>query len=238
MELFTVENLIALLALTSLEIVLGIDNIVVLSIIVAKLQERQQALARRLGLSLAMLGRIVLLLCISWIMHLTKPFFEILDHPVSGRDLILFAGGVFLIYKATYEIHHHIESPKLEEADVKKATSFWGAILQILALDIVFSLDSVITAVGIVDEVPVMITAIILAVVTMMMFARYIGDFIEKHPTFKMLALSFLLMIGVLLVVEGFGKHVDKAYIYFAMGFSMLVEFLNQKREYAVRTAG
>ena len=227
MEIFTLSNLVALLALTALEIALGVDNIIVLSIVVGKLKPEQQALARRIGLGLALLGRIFLLLMIGWVMRLTDPLFPLFDHAFSGRDLILLPGGLFLIAKATYEIHTHMEAHGQRADAVRPMHSFGGAILQIVLLDLVFSLDSVITAVGMVNDVPIMIAAVVLAIGLMLVFARSVGDFIDDHPTIKMLALAFLLLIGVILTAEGLGKHIDKGYIYFAMGFSLLVEILN-----------
>jgi predicted tellurium resistance membrane protein TerC len=225
-ELFTSENLIALLTLTSLEIVLGIDNIVFISILVAKLPAAQQAPARRLGLLLAMGMRIALLLAITWVMGLTRPLFSVWDHGFTGRDLILLLGGLFLVAKATWEIHDKLEGG--DHADRKAAAASFGAILvQIMLLDIVFSLDSVITAVGMARDVEIMIAAVMIAVLVMMVAARRISDFIERHPTMKMLALSFLLLIGVVLIADGFGQHVSKGYIYFAMAFSLFVEVLN-----------
>lgn len=230
MELFSPENLIALLTLTALEIVLGIDNIIFIAILVGKLRGEQRRKARVLGLSLAMLMRVALLLTINWIMLLTKPFFSVFSHGFSGRDIILLLGGLFLIVKATLEIHDKIENPEGQEREIKKTpSSFVAVIVQIILIDIVFSLDSVITAVGMSNNVPVMVTAIVIAVFVMMFFAKAIGDFVEEHPTFKMLALAFLLLIGVMLVADSFGKHIDKAYIYFAIGFSLGVEMLNMK---------
>ena len=225
-ELLTTENAIALLTLTSLEIVLGIDNIVFLSILCGKLPPEQQPLARRLGLGAAMLMRIALLFAISWVMGLQATLFSVFTQDVSGRDLILVGGGLFLIGKATYEIHDKLEGVGGRAVAGKKAT-FWGVITQVMILDMVFSLDSVITAVGMVDEVAVMVTAIVIAIAVMMVFAGAITRFIDRHPTMKMLALSFLLLIGVILVLEGVGTHVEKGYIYFAMAFSLGVELLN-----------
>ncbi len=225
-ELFSTQNLIALLTLTSLEIVLGIDNIVFIAILTGKLPQAQQAKARRLGLLLAMGIRILLLLGISWVMGLTQPLFELFGHGFSGRDLILLGGGLFLIAKSTYEIHDKLEGEE-EVASGGKARSFAGTIVQILALDIIFSLDSVITAVGMAQHVEIMIAAVVVAVGIMILFAGAVSRFIEKHPTFKMLALSFLLLIGVMLTVEGVGQHINKGYIYFAMAFSLFVEALN-----------
>lgn len=220
------EAWIALGALTLLEMVLGIDNIVFISILSNKLPEEQQASARRVGLGLALGGRILLLFSVSWIMTLTAPLFTVLTHAVSGRDLILVIGGFFLVGKATTEIHDKLEG---EEADTTTSTTatFAGVITQILLLDLVFSLDSVITAVGMADHVAVMIIAVTIAIVVMMVSAERISSFIEAHPTVKMLALSFLLLIGVTLVAEGAGQHIPKGYIYSAMAFSLIVEMLN-----------
>lgn len=237
LELLTVENLIALLTLSALEIVLGIDNIVFIAIVSGKLPQDKQAFARRIGLSLAMFMRIALLLAITWIMGLTKPLFTfpILNHDISGRDLILLIGGLFLIGKATFEIHDKLEGTGHHHLPQKQQAKFWSVIIQICMLDLVFSLDSVITAVGMAQSISVMIIAVILAVLVMLIFAEPISAFIERHPTLKMLALSFLLLIGVMLVAEGFGKHIEKGYIYFAMAFSLLVELLNLKIIQATR---
>ena len=227
-ELFTLENLIALLTLTMLEIVLGIDNIVFIVILTGKLDPAKQPKARRLGLFAAMIMRILLLLGITWIMRLTQPLFQVLGHAFSGRDLILLAGGLFLIGKSTYEIHDKLEAEsKPHTGTGRTAASFGGAIFQIMLIDIVFSLDSVITAVGMANHVAIMIVAIVVAVAVMFAFVNAVSDFIERHPTFKMLALSFLLLVGVMLFAEGLGKHIAKGYIYFAMAFSLLVEILN-----------
>ena len=199
-----------------------------LSILVGKLPAERQQLAYRLGLGLAMVMRILLLFSISWIMGLTKPLFTVLGHVVSGRDLVLVIGGLFLVAKATHEIHHKLEGVEGEQSAAVKA-SFSSVLIQIAILDIVFSLDSVITAVGMVREVGVMVTAVILAVIVMMLFAQPIGDFVQRHPTMKILALAFLILIGVMLVAEGMGQHVDKGYIYFAMAFSLVVELLNMR---------
>jgi predicted tellurium resistance membrane protein TerC len=225
-ELLTIESLIALVTLTSLEIVLGIDNIVFIAILTGKLDPSQQDKARRIGLALAMIMRILLLLAISWIMGLTTPLFAVFNHDVSGRDLILFLGGLFLIGKSTFEIHDKIEGHE-HGTKAKVAASFASVIVQIMLLDIVFSLDSVITAVGMVDHIPIMIAAVVIAVGIMMIFAGSVSRFVERHPTIKMLALSFLLLIGVMLLAEGFGRHIEKGYIYFAMAFSLFVELLN-----------
>ncbi len=217
---------IALVTLTVLEVVLGVDNIIFLSILAGKLPKQDQAQARRIGLALAMIMRIALLLSLSWMVKLTAPLFGIFGHGVSGRDLILLLGGLFLLGKSTHEIHQKLEGETGEASD-RAAPSLRSVIVQILILDVVFSLDSVITAVGMVSQVGVMITAVVIAVGFMMFFARAIGDFVERHPTVKMLALSFLLLIGLTLVADGWGHHVPKGYIYFAMGFSIFVEMLN-----------
>ncbi len=220
------QSWIALITLAALEIVLGIDNIVFLSILAGKLPPSEQGRARRIGLILAMLMRIALLLSLSWVIRLTAPLFVVLGEELSGRDLILIAGGLFLLGKSTHEIHQRLEGDE-GEVSARVAPTLRGVLIQIVLLDIVFSLDSVITAVGMVDEVTIMITAVVLAVGFMMVFARPIGDFVERHPTVKMLALSFLLMIGVALIAEGFDQHIPKGYIYFAMAFSVFVEMLN-----------
>ncbi len=218
---------IAFLTLTALEIVLGIDNIVFISILVGRLPSKQQPGAYRVGLGLAMIMRILLLLSLSWIMGLTAPLFTLpLAGEVSGRDLVLVVGGLFLVAKSTHEIHGHLEGA--EGARSARAAASYGAVLaQIMALDIVFSLDSVITAVGMVQQVAIMISAVVVAVLVMMAFARAIGDFVARRPTIKMLALAFLLAIGVMLIADGFGHHVPKGYLYFAMAFSLFVELLN-----------
>jgi predicted tellurium resistance membrane protein TerC len=217
---------IALLTLTVLEIVLGIDNIIFISILTGKLPEAQQPRARRLGLFLAMFLRIGLLASIAWMARLTAPLFTVLGQGISGRDLILLTGGVFLLFKATREIHERLEGDE-EEGSARAVASFTGVIVQVLLLDIVFSLDSVITAVGMADHLPVMIAAVVIAVGVMMFAAGPIGDFVARHPTIKMLALSFLLLIGMSLIAEGLGRHIPKGYIYFAMAFSVFVEMLN-----------
>src|SRR5688572_23274012 len=221
---------IAFGTLTMLEIVLGIDNIIFISILSGKLPAEQQARARMLGLALAMLMRILLLLTLAWIIRLTQPLFSVLGQEISGRDLILIIGGLFLVGKSTFEIHEKLEG---EEGDssARVPPSFGAVIFQILLLDIVFSLDSVITAVGMVDQVAVMIAAVVVAVGFMMVFAGPISRFVERHPTVKMLALSFLLLIGVTLMAEGLGQHISKGYIYFAMAFSVLVEMLNLRMQ-------
>jgi predicted tellurium resistance membrane protein TerC len=222
------QALIALLTLTVLEIVLGIDNIIFISILSGKLPADQRAKGRLVGLSLAMLTRILLLFSISLIVKLTAPFFTVLNFDMSGRDLILFLGGLFLLAKSTHEIHAKLEG-ETEHKDVKVKVSFSNVIIQIILLDIVFSLDSVITAVGMANDLGVMITAVIIAVIFMMFFSGSISDFVEDHPTIKMLALSFLLLIGFSLVAEGLHQHIPKGYIYFAMAFSVMVEVLNIK---------
>ncbi|HEY3571281.1 MAG TPA: TerC family protein, partial [Thermoanaerobaculia bacterium] len=227
------ENWLALLTLTVLEIVLGIDNIIFISILVGKLPHRQQPKARRLGLFLAMFLRIGLLASLAWLVKLTAPLFTVLGQGISGRDLILLIGGLFLIFKSTREIHERLEGEE-GEASARVAAGFAAVIVQILLLDIVFSLDSVITAVGMANHLAVMITAVVLAVGVMMFAAAPIGHFVERHPTIKMLALSFLLLIGLSLIAEGLGRHIPKGYIYFAMAFSVFVEMLNmwsQKRK-------
>jgi predicted tellurium resistance membrane protein TerC len=220
---------IAFATLAALEIVLGIDNIVFISILVGKLPESRRRLGYRLGLGLAMVMRILLLMAISWVMGLTRPLFSVLDHAVSGRDLVLILGGLFLVAKATFEIHDDLEGKEKKGSKAAGSASFSLVMTQIMLLDIVFSLDSVITAVGMVDRIGIMVAAVVTAVVVMMLFAKAVGDFVGRHPTIRMLALSFLLLIGVMLVVEGTGSHVPKGYIYFAMAFSLFVELLNMK---------
>ena len=222
------EIWIALATLTALELVLGIDNIIFISILASRLPPEQRNKARRLGIAAAAITRLGLLFTISWIIGLTKPLFALFDHPFSWRDLILIGGGLFLIAKATHEIHQKIEGagdggPSLKRA----ATSFGGVIAQIMVLDIVFSLDSIITAVGMVDQRWVMVTAILVSIVFMLAFAGPIGRFVEAHPTVKVLALSFLIMIGLVLIADGFGQHIPKGYVYTAMAFSVFVEFIN-----------
>ncbi len=224
--LFSPENLVALLTLTLLEIVLGIDNVIFISILADKLPESQQARARRLGLGLAMIMRILLLISLAWIIRLTEPLFAVLGQEISGRDLILIGGGLFLLAKSTFEIHDNLEGEGDHGTGGARAT-FAGVLVQILLLDLVFSLDSVITAVGMVDELAVMIAAVVIAVLVMLVAAEGISGFVSRHPTLKMLALSFLLLIGLALLLEGFDQHVPKGYIYFAMGFAVFVEFLN-----------
>ena len=217
---------IALATLTMLEIVLGIDNVVFISILAGKLPESQRAKARKLGLALALITRILLLLSLAWLIRLTAPLFEVFNYEISGRDLILIAGGLFLIGKSTHEIHDKLEGED-EHGRPRIAPSFMSVLVQIMLLDVVFSLDSVITAVGMAEHIPVMVIAIIIAVGVMILAAGAISAFVDRHPTVKILALSFLLLIGVALIGEGFEMHIPKGYIYFAMGFSLLVEMLN-----------
>lgn len=216
----------AFLTLTALELVLGIDNIVFISILVDRVPAHQRDLARRIGLFLAMFMRLALLLVLAWIVGLTAPFFSVLGEEISGRDLILVGGGLFLIWKSTREIHQLLEGEKGGASAAVSAT-FTSVIVQIILIDAVFSLDSIITAVGMVDEIPIMVAAVIAAVGLMMMAAGAIGRFVSDHPTIKMLALSFLFVIGVVLIADGFNHHVPKGYIYFAMAFSVIVELLN-----------
>ncbi|MGB4063647.1 MAG: TerC family protein [Azonexus sp.] len=224
--LLSPEIWIAFFTLTALELVLGIDNIIFISILVDKLPKEQQELARRIGLFLAMFMRIGLLLLLSWIVGLTEPVLTLFGFGISGRDMILIAGGLFLIWKSTGEVHQLLEGEE-GEASSKVVSSFAGVIAQIIVIDLVFSLDSIITAVGMVSEVGVMIAAVVTSVGLMMLFARSIGEFVSNHPTIKMLALSFLVVVGVVLIADGFGHHVPKGYIYFAMAFSVGVEMLN-----------
>ena len=219
---------IAFATLTALELVLGIDNVVFISILAGKLPADQQKKARMVGLALAMLMRIALLFSLSWIIRLTMPLFTVLGNDISGRDLVLIAGGLFLLGKSTHEIHQRLEGGE-GHASARVSPSFISVIVQILLLDIVFSLDSVITAVGMVDEIWIMIAAVVVAVIFMMVFASPISNFVERRPTVKMLALSFLLLIGMTLIAEGFDQHIPKGYIYFAMAFSVFVEMLNLK---------
>jgi predicted tellurium resistance membrane protein TerC len=220
------EAWIALVTLTVLEIVLGIDNIVFISILSGKLPHDRQASARTTGLAVAMISRVLLLFSLSWVMRLTTPLFALYGQEISGRDLILTAGGLFLLAKATHEIHERLEGEGSHAAGKGRAT-FASVITQIFVLDVVFSLDSVITAIGMAEDVAIMIAAVVIAVIFMMAFAGMVSDFVHRHPTVKMLALSFLLLIGVSLVAEGFDHHIPKGYIYFAMAFSVFVEMLN-----------
>lgn len=218
---------IAFFTLTALELVLGIDNIIFISILVARLPRENREVARRLGLFAAMFMRIALLSLLSWLIGLTAPLFAVMGHGVSGRDLILVGGGLFLLWKSTKEIHDLLAGSGEGGTHKAVTASFWGVISQVMVIDIIFSLDSIITAVGMVDKLPVMIAAVVAAVGLMMVFARAIGEFVGGHPTIKMLALSFLVVVGVVLIADGFGHHVPKGYIYFAMAFSVCVEMLN-----------
>lgn len=224
--LFSPSTWIALITLVALELVLGVDNVIFISILVTKLPHHQQRRARQLGITLAILTRILLLLSISWIISLKQPLFELFGFAVSGRDLVLAGGGLFLLWKSTYEIHQRLEGME-GHASARVSPRFWSIVVQIMLLDIVFSLDSVITAVGMVNEVLIMIAAVILAAIGMVFTSGWISDFVERHPTIKMLALAFLLLIGFTLVVEALHQHIPKGYIYFAMGFSVFVEMLN-----------
>ncbi|HAD03788.1 MAG: hypothetical protein A2091_01130 [Desulfuromonadales bacterium GWD2_61_12] len=228
-EIFTVQAFLALGTLTALEIVLGIDNIIFISILVGRLPEAQRGKARFFGLALAMLTRIALLFSLTWVMGLTAPLFTVLNQAISGRDLILIVGGLFLLYKSTAEIHGSLEGVEEHGAPKGGGTSFGATLMQIAILDIVFSLDSVITAVGLAQQLWVMVVAVVAAVGVMMFAAKSISDFIEAHPTFQLLALSFLMMIGVTLIGDGLGFHIPKGYIYFAMAFSVGVEILNMR---------
>lgn len=219
---------LALVTLTVLEIVLGIDNIIFIAILAGKLPAAQQGRARTIGLALAMLTRIALLFSLVWIMQLTRPLFTVLRHEISGRDLILLLGGLFLLAKSTHEIHNKLEGQE-GHGQARASNSFFSVITQIILLDIVFSFDSVITAVGMSNRLGIMITAMVIAVLFMMFFSRFISDFVNRHPTVKMLALSFLLLIGVALIADGLDHHIPKGYIYFAMAFSVFVETLNLK---------
>ncbi len=225
--LLTGDALVALAALTAMEIVLGIDNVVFIAILTGRLPKAQRALARRLGLALALLMRVGLLFAISWMMGLTAPLFSVLGRPFSWRSLILLGGGLFLVAKATWEIYDKLEAVHVEETLAAQRGALLWVLAQILLLDIVFSLDSVITAVGMADRVAVMVVAMVLAMLVMLASAAPIGGFVERHPSVKILALAFLLLIGVMLMAEGMGTHVEKGYIYVAMTFSLFVELLN-----------
>jgi predicted tellurium resistance membrane protein TerC len=234
LEVFTSPDAwVALITLTALETVLGIDNIVFIAILASRLPRQQQGKAYRIGLLGAMVMRIALLLAISWVMSLTEPLFSVLGKTITGRDLVLLGGGLFLIAKSTQEIYEKVEGHDKEEEGVMKgwASSLGGVVAQIMLLDIVFSLDSVITAVGMAQDIEVMIAAVVTSVFIMLIFAKPIGDFVNRYPSMKILALSFLLLIGVLLTAEGLGQHLNKGYIYFAMAFSLGVELLNIRRE-------
>lgn len=228
-EIFTnPENLVALAALAGLEIILGIDNVVFIAILVAKLPEKQQKTAYRVGLLGALFTRVLLLMALSWLMGLTKPLFTLVGHEFTGRNLILFAGGLFLIGKSAHEIYDKVEADA-EEATASGKGQFVSIIIQVMIMDIIFSLDSVITAIGMVDDIKIMIAAIVLSMIVMLIFAQSIGDFVNRHPSMKILALAFLLLIGVLLTAEGVGQHIAKGYIYFAMGFALMVELVNMR---------
>lgn len=227
--LFDPQAWLALLTLTALEIVLGIDNIIFISILTGKLPEHQRAKAQKIGLSLAMISRILLLFSLAWIMKLTAPFFFVFGHGVSGRDLILLIGGLFLLAKSTMEIHDKLEGEEHHASEGAAAVSFRSILIQIMFLDIVFSLDSVITAVGMARQLWVMVAAVVISVGIMLFFAGRVSRFVERHPTVKVLALSFLLMIGVALIADGLAFHIPKGYIYFAMAFSVFVEMINIK---------
>lgn len=229
--IFLPEAWLALVTLTALEIVLGIDNIIFLTILVGRLPEHQRQRGRVIGLGLAMGTRILLLLSLAWMMRLVEPWFTVLGEEISGRDVILILGGLFLLFKSTMEIHEALEGPEEEEHGgvAKAGASFLSIVVQIALIDIVFSLDSVITAVGMANQIPVMVLAIIIAVGVMMFAAKPIGDFVDLHPTIKMLALSFLVLIGFALVGEGLDLHIPKGYIYFAMAFSLGVEMINMR---------
>ena len=230
------EAWIALLTLTILEIVLGIDNVVFISILAGKLPQEQQAKARKLGLALAMIMRIALLFSISLIIRLTAPLFTVLGEEISGRDLVLIIGGLFLLAKSTHEIHERLEG-EAGEASIRVKPSLTSVLVQIMLLDIVFSLDSVITAVGMAEDLGVMVTAVVIAVLFMMAFAGPVSSFVDRHPTVKMLALSFLLLIGIALVADGLNQHIPKGYIYFAMAFSVGVELLNLRMQRGKKAA-
>ncbi len=228
MEWLTDPNTwIQLLTLTSLEIVLGIDNVIFISILAGKLPAHEQKNARVIGLALAMLTRVALLFSIVWLSKLTAPLFAVFNNEISGRDIIFIVGGLFLLAKSTYEIHEKLEGAPGGASQQMRAASFASVIIQIILLDIVFSLDSVITAVGMADRIGVMVTAVVIAVGFMLLFAGFISNFVDRHPTLKMLALSFLILIGVTLIADGLGQHISKGYIYFAMAFSVFVEILN-----------
>lgn len=231
LELFTdPQNWVALLTLTGLEIVLGIDNVIFIAIVTARLPKAQQGLAYRLGLGGAMITRVLLLLALSWVMSLTKPWFTFAGVEISGRDFIVITGGLFLIGKSAQEIYMKVELHDDEATRTGKTASLWGSIVQIMILDIVFSLDSVITAVGMAKHVEIMIAAIIVSVVIMLVFAQKVGEFVNANPSVKILALSFLMLIGTLLLAEGFDQHINKGYVYFAMAYAIAVEMFNLRR--------
>lgn len=228
--LFSIASLVSLLTLTILEIVLGIDNIIFISIVAGKLPKNKQGKARTVGLMLALIMRVALLFSITWVIGLKDPLFSVFEFEATARDLILFAGGVFLLYKTTIEIHNKIEGPDEVMVDITlKKAALRAAIFQIVLIDIVFSFDSILTAVGLVDNVLVMIIAVVIAIIVMMLFSGAVSNFVNNHPTVKMLALAFLLMIGILLIADAFHFHVPKGYVYFSMAFSLLVEGLNMR---------
>jgi len=234
-DLLTTQNLIALITLTSLEVVLGIDNVIFIAILAAKLPEKQRDFARQVGLGLAVLSRVGLLLCLGWVMRLKDPLFTLLHHEFTGKDLVLLFGGLFLIAKATYEIHHKVEAHHVREDTGRAPASLLWMLLQVMAIDVVFSLDSVITAVGMSQSIPIMIAAILISVAIMLAFSGAVVRFVDQHPGIKLLALSFLLLIGVLLVAESFHHPIPKGYIYFAMAFSLGIELLQMRAEHNER---
>jgi predicted tellurium resistance membrane protein TerC len=234
-DIFTTQNLIAFVTLTSLEIVLGIDNLIFIAILAGRLPEQQRKLARQLGLSVAVISRIALLFSLTWVMRLKDTLFTAIGHPFTGKDIVLVLGGMFMIAKATLEIHHKVEHATHAEASSAKKASLGWMLLQVLIIDVVFSLDSVITAVGMAQHLFVMIAAVLASVGVMLAASGPVVRFVDAHPAIKLLALSFLLLIGVLLVAEGFGRHIDKGYIYFAMAFSLGVELLNLRAEHNLR---
>jgi predicted tellurium resistance membrane protein TerC len=228
-DLFTIASLVSLATLAALEIVLGIDNIIFIAILAGRLPADQQGKARQLGIAAAVVTRILLLLSISWVMALTRPLFTFADYPVSGKQLILIVGGLFLIAKSTFEIHDKLEGGGEHGVSARGVATLAGVVVQIMLIDIVFSLDSVITAVGMTSQIPIMIAAVLMAAAVMLVFSRPVSDFVHRHPTIKVLALAFLILIGVMLVAEGVGQHINKGYIYFAMAFSLLVEMINMR---------
>lgn len=231
LDLFTTENAIAFLTLTSLEIVLGIDNIIFIAILAGKLPPEQRDRARQIGLGLAVISRVALLLAIGWVVKLEEPFLTLLGHAVAGKDLVLMFGGMFLIGKATYEIHHKVQGHSEMPTGAAAAASLGSMLMQVIGIDVVFSLDSVITAVGLCKSIPIMVAAILASVAVMLVFSGPVVRFVEAHPAIKLLALSFLLLIGVLLVAEGFHQKIDKGYVYFAMAFSLGIELLQMRAE-------
>ncbi len=226
--LFSVRSLVSVLTLTALEIVLGIDNIIFIAILTSRLPSEQQPRARQLGIGMAVITRILLLLSIAWVMRLTNPFVSIVGYEITGKQLILIVGGLFLIAKSTFEIHNKLEGEE-HAPQATGASAFAGVIVQIMLIDMVFSLDSVITAVGMTPHVPLMVVAVLCSAGVMLAFSGPVSDFVHRHPTMKMLALAFLILIGVMLMAEGFGQHIDRGYIYFAMAFSLGVELLNMR---------